>query len=142
MATLIHLGTAVPAGPDAYRVAYPVGRALPAADFARQGRYIADRLRGLAPTATGVREGLDVSFQAADATGPARLAIGIGSAIGGDGRLARLTTPITIAWIDLARAVGVNGAVADGIYLLLIRTVEFDGVDGPPPDPVERANPD
>ncbi len=159
MGVLIHLAAPVPAVATATtvpaeRVYYFVGRTLTAADFALQGRYIAARLLGLARAAAGVLTGLGVSvtpaagkpssrFDSPDGTtGLAGFTIGAGSGIGSDGRVVRVTAPISILWTDFVAAVGGGGAVADGAYLLIARTVEYDGIDGPPPDPALRANPD
>ncbi len=159
MGSLIHLATPAPAlvtatAVPAERVNYFVSRALTAADFALQGRYIAARLLSLAPATIGVLTGLGVSvipavgqsaarFDSPDGvTGLTGFTVGTGSGIGSDGRVVRVTAPITIQWSDLVAAVGAGSAVADGAYLLIARTVEYDGIDGPPPDPALRANPD
>jgi len=147
MGALIHLATPVAAGDDAARVYYAVGRSLTAADFAQQGRYIDARLLGLAPADTGAITGLGISPSRYDSpdgtTGLATLTIGIGTAIGSDGRLVRLTTPISLNWQALLRAVNPSaGTIADGIYLLILRTAQFDGVEGPPPDPCTRGSTD
>ena len=113
MGALIHLAAPSPAGPDADRVSYSVGRSLTAADFARQSRYIEARLLGLAPATPGVITGLGISparFDSANGTtGLTTFTIGTGSGIGIDGHLVRVTTPITVAWADLVQAV-TNGA--------------------------------
>ena len=146
MGALIHLAAPSPAGPDADRVSYSVGRSLTAADFARQGRYIESRLLGLAPATPGVITGLGISparFDSANGTtGLTTFTIGTGSGIGIDGHLVRVTTPITVAWADLVQAVTNGAALADGCYFLVARTVSFDGLEGPPPDPSQRTDPD
>jgi hypothetical protein len=143
MGALIRLAPAAPAGPDAARVAYSVGRSLTAADFARQSRYVEARLLGLAPATFGVLAGLGLSPARYDSpdgtTGLARLTIAPGSGVGSDGRVVHLSAPMTLAWTDLLAASG--GSVADGVYLLLLRSVVFDGLDGPPPDPATGADP-
>ncbi len=53
--------------------------------------------------------------------------------------MVRVTTPISIAWPDLVAAVTNGGTLANGWYFLLVRTVEFDGLEGPAPDPSQRA---
>jgi hypothetical protein len=146
MGVLIHLAPPSPAGTDAGRVYYSVGRSLTAADLAMQARYIDARLLGLAPASWGVLTGLGVSPARYDSpdgtTGLAGFTIGIGTGIGSDGRLVRVSAPISVAWTDLLAAMGAAATIADGAYLLLARTVAFDGIDGPPPDPAERAYPD
>ncbi len=146
MGALIHLAAASPAGPDADRISYSVGRSLTAADFARQSRYIESRLLGLAPATPGVITGLGISpaqFDSANGTtGLTTFTIGTGSGIGIDGHLVRVTTPITVAWADLVQAVTNGAALADGCYFLVARTVSFDGLEGPPPDPSQRTDPD
>ena len=72
-------------------------------------------------------------------TGLASLTVGVGSGIGADGRVVRVTTPISIAWTDLVAAVTNGGTLANGWYFLLARTVSFDGLEGPAPDPSQRA---
>lgn len=143
---LIHLASPASAGPAADRVYYAVGRSLTAADFARQGRYVTGRLLGLTPPVIGVLSGLGLSperFDSSDgSTGLAAFTIGIGSGIASNGRVVHVTAPIAIAWSDLVQAVSPTAALADGAYLLLARTVEFDGIEGPPPDPALRAEPD
>src|SRR5215475_7095847 len=138
MGALIHLAAPAPASIDSGRVYYAVGRALTAADFAREDRYIDDRLLGLMPAVTGVISGMEVTY---DTIGNA-LTIGIGYGIGSDGRVVRISAPITVAWSDLVAAVTKGGALSPGAYLLLARTARFDGLDGPPPDPTLRGNPD
>lgn len=159
MGALIHLATPTPAlvTPTAVpseRVNYFVGRTLTAADFALEGRYVAARLLGLTPATVGVLTGLGVTviqpgakpasrFDSPDGTtGLTGFTVGAGSGIGSDGRVVRVTAPISILWADFVAAVGGGSAVADGAYLLIARTVEYDGIDGPPPDPTLRANPD
>ena len=143
MGALIHLAAPAPAGKDAGRLYYGVGRSLTAADFAQQGRYTEARLLGLTTATTGVIAGLGVSPARFDSpngtTGLPSLTIGAGSGIGADGRVVRVTTPISIAWPDLVAAVTNGGTLANGWYFLLVRTVEFDGLEGPPPDPSQRA---
>src|SRR5271166_619729 len=143
MGALIHLAAAAPAGKDAGRVYYGVGRSLTAADFAQQDRYTEARLLGLTTATTGVIAGLGVSPARFDSpngiTGLSSLTIGPGSGIGADGRVVRVTSPISIAWPDLVAAVPNGGTLANGWYFLLVRTVEFDGLEGPPPDPSQRA---
>ncbi|MGC2077783.1 MAG: hypothetical protein WA728_17485, partial [Xanthobacteraceae bacterium] len=120
-----------------------VGRSLAAADFAQQGRYNEARLLGLTTGTAGVIAGLGVTparFDSANGTtGLASLTIGVGSGIGADGRVVRVTTPISIAWTDLVAAVTNSGTLANGWYFLLARTVSFDGLEGPAPDPSQRA---
>jgi uncharacterized coiled-coil protein SlyX len=146
MGVLIHLAAPLPAGPDAARLYVSAGRSLTAADLAMQSRYVDARLLGLAPAAWGVLNGLGVSparYDSPDgATGLATFTIGAGTGIGSDGRLVRVSAPISVSWSDLLAAMGPAGTLADGTYLLLARTVAFDGVDGPPPDPAGRAAPD
>lgn len=146
MGALIHLAAPSPAGPDADRVSYSVGRSLTAADFARQGRYVEARLLGLAPATPGVITGLGISPARFDSpngtTGLSTFTIGTGSGIGIDGHLVRITTPIAVAWTDLVQAVTNGAALADGCYFLVARTVSFDGLEGPPPDPSQRTDPD
>jgi hypothetical protein len=146
MGVLIHLAAPSPAGTDAGRISYSVGRSLTAADLAMQARYIDARLLGMAPASWGVLSGLSVSPPRYDSpdgtTGLASFTIGIGTGIGSDGRLVRVSAPISVAWTDLLAAMSAAGTIADGAYLLLARTVAFDGLDGPPPDPAERADPD
>jgi hypothetical protein len=146
MGVLIHLAVPSPAGTDAGRISYSVGRSLTAADLAMQARYIDARLLGMAPASWGVLSGLSVSPPRYDSpdgtTGLGSLTIGIGTGIGSDGRLVRVSAPISVAWTDLLAAMSTAGTIADGAYLLLARTVAFDGIDGPPPDPAERAEPD
>ena len=143
MGALIHLAVPAPAGQDAGRVYYGVGRSLTAADFAQQGRYNEARLLGLTTGTTGVIAGLGVSparFDSANGTtGLTSLTIGVGSGIGADGRVVRVTTPISIAWTDLVAAVTNSGTLANGWYFLLARTVSFDGLEGSAPDPSQRA---
>ena len=138
MGALIHLAAPSPASVDSSRVYYAVGRSMTAADFALEDRYIDDRLLGLLPAVTGVITGLDVAYDSAANA----LTIGIGYGIGGDGRVVRVSAPITVAWPDLVAAVTNGGTLADGAYLLLARTATFDGLDGPPPDPTLRGEPD
>jgi hypothetical protein len=144
MGALIRLATPTRAGVDAERVSYSVGRSLTAADFGRQDRYIDARLLGLAPATAGAITGLAVSPARFDSpngtTGLTTLTIGAGSGICGDGHLVRLSTPISVAWTDLVDVVTGHGTLADGAYLVLLRTFVFDGLEGPPPD--ERAGPD
>jgi hypothetical protein len=146
MGVLIHLAVPSPAGTDAGRVSYSVGRSLTAADLAMQARYIDARLLGMTPASWGVLNGLGLSpsrYDSPDGTaGLASFTIGIGTGIGSDGRLVRVSAPISVAWTDLLAAMGAAGTIADGAYLLLARTVAFDGIDGPPPNPAERAFPD
>jgi hypothetical protein len=143
MGALIRLAAPAPAGTDAGRLYYGVGRSLTAADFAQRGRYTEARLLGLTTATTGVIAGLGVSparFDSANGTtGLPSLTIGAGSGIGSDGRVVRVTTPISIAWPDLVAAVTNGGTLANGWYFLLVRTVEFDGLEGPAPDPSQRA---
>ena len=147
MGPLIHLAAPTPAGLDAARLDYSVGRSLTAADFGLQKRYVDARLLGLTPAATGVITGLGISPPRFDspngATGLTSLTIGTGSGLGADGRLVRVTTPITLLWADLVKAV-TDGAttLANGFYFLLVRTAIFDGLEGPPPDPSQRTDPD
>jgi hypothetical protein len=144
MGALIRLAAPTPAGADAERVSYSVGRSLSATDFVRQDRYIDARLLGLAPAIAGAITGLGVSparFDSPDGTaGLTTLTIGAGSGISGDGHLVRLSTPISVAWTDLVRVVTNRSTLANGAYLVLVRTAVFDGLEGPPPD--ERASPD
>ena len=143
MGALIHLAAPAPAGKDARRVYYGVGRSLTAADFLQEDRYTEARLLGLTTGTTGVIAGLGVSparFDSANGTtGLPSLTVGPGSGIGADGRVVRVTTPISIAWTDLVAAVTNGGTLANGWYFLLVRTVAFDGLEGPPPDPSQRA---
>jgi hypothetical protein len=143
MGALIHLAVPVPAGQDAGRVYYGVGRSVTAADFAQQGRYNEARLLGLTTGTMGVIAGLGISPARFDSpngiSGAASLTIGVGSGIGADGRVVRVTTPISIAWTDLVAAVTNSGPLANGWYFLLIRTAVFDGLEGPAPDPSQRA---
>ncbi len=146
MGVLIHLTTPAPAGADAGRVYYAVGRSLTASDLALQGRYVEARLLDMAPATWGVLSGLGVTPPRYDSpdgtTGLASFTIGIGTGIGSDGRLVRVSAPITIVFADLATAIDQAttpaGHIADGAYMLLARTVTFDGLDGPPPDPADR----
>lgn len=148
MGPLIHLATPTHAGVDAARLDYSVGRSLTATDFALQDRYIDARLLGLTPATTGVITGLGVSPARFDSpngtTGLTSFTISTGSALGADGRLVRVTAPITIAWADLVAAMTAGGgaALANGFYFLVVRTALFDGLEGPPPDPSQRADPD
>jgi hypothetical protein len=159
MGSVIHLAAPLPAqvtatAVPAERVNYFVSRVLTAADFALQGRYILGRLLSLAPATTGVLTGLSVSVTPAvgqsttrydspdGVTGLTGLTVGAGSGIGSDGRVVRVTAPITIHWSDLVAVVSSGSTIADGAYLLIARTVEYDGLDGPPPDPALRADPD
>jgi hypothetical protein len=136
---VIHLAPPTPAGPDADRVAYSVGRSLTAADFARQDRYIDARLLDLAPAVPGVISGMGITPARFDATTAvpslATLTIGVGTGIGTDGRVVRVTTPMQVQWADLVQAVTGGQALADGAYFLIARTATFDGLDGPAPDP-------
>jgi hypothetical protein len=138
MGALIRLAAPTPASANASRVYYAVGRALTAADFAREDSYTDDRLLGVMPAVTGVITGLDVAYDNIRNA----LTVGIGYGIGSNGRVVRVSAPITIAWPDLVAAVTNGGALNDGAYLLLARTATFDGLDGPPPDPALRADPD
>ncbi len=146
MGALIHLAAPAPAGADASRVYYAVGRSLTAADLALQDRYIEARLLGLAPAAWGAITGLGVAPARYDSpdgtTGLAAVTIGTGTGIGRDGRLVRVSAPISLAWSDLVTAVNAAGTLADGAYLLVVRSVEFDGLEGPPPDPCARGTAD
>ena len=143
MGALIHLAVPARAGQDAGRVYYGVGRSLTAADFVQQGSYNEARLLGLTTGTTGVIAGLGVSparFDSANGTtGLTLLTIGVGSGIGADGRVVRVTAPISIAWTDLVAAVTNSGTLANGWYFLLARTVSFDGLEGSAPDPSQRA---
>jgi hypothetical protein len=138
MGALIRLAAPAPASTAAARVYYAVGRSLTAADFDRQSQYISGRLLGLTPTVTGVMTGLDATYDAQHRT----ITIGMGYGIGADGRVVRVSAPIVIALADLAQAVTGSTTLANGAYLLFVRTVEFDGLEGPPPDPALRASPD
>jgi hypothetical protein len=144
MGALIRVAAPTPAGVDAARTSYSVGRSLTAADFGRQDRYIDARLLGLAPATVGAITGLAVSparFDSPNGTaGLTTLTIGAGSGICGDGHLVRLSTPISVSWKDLVDVVTGQGTLADGAYLVLLRTFVFDGLEGPPPD--ERAGSD
>jgi hypothetical protein len=146
MGALIHLVAPTPAGADAGHVSYSVGRSLTAADLTLQGRYIEARLLGMAPSSWGVLTGLAVSPSRYDSpdgiAGLASFAIGIGTGVGDDGRVVRVSAPITVAFADLLTAMNAAGTIADGAYLLLARTVDFDGLNGPPPDPADRADSD
>jgi hypothetical protein len=146
MGALIHLAAPTPAGADASRVSYSVGRSLTAADLGLQGRYTEARLLGMAPSSWGVLTGLAVSpsrYDSPDGTaGLASFTIGIGTGVGDDGRVVRVSAPITVAFADLLKAMNAAGTIADGAYLLLARTVEFDGLNGLPPDPADRADSD
>ncbi|MBV8443978.1 MAG: hypothetical protein JO312_26055 [Hyphomicrobiales bacterium] len=65
---------------------------------------------------------------------PPSFTVAPGAGIGADGRLVRLTAPLTFAWADLLAATTPAGTIPDGVYLLLLQTQQFDGVEGPPPD--------
>ncbi len=65
---------------------------------------------------------------------PPNFTVAPGTGIGADGRLVRLTAPLTFSWPDLLQSMTPRNTIADGVYLLILRTVQFDGVDGPPPD--------
>jgi hypothetical protein len=146
MGALIHLAPPVPGGASASRVYYSVGRTLTASDFALQSSYVEARLLGLAPAAWGVISGLAITPQRFDtpdgATGLPSFSVGPGTATGSDGRLVRLAAPITLSWKSFASAVTNGGSLADGAYLLLLRTVAFEGIQGPPPDPCTLGSPD
>lgn len=146
MGPLIHLATPTRAGVDAARLDYSVGRSLTAADFLLQDRYVDARLLGLTPATAGVITGLGISPARFDSpngtTGLTSLTIGTGSGLGADGRLVRVTTPITIEWTDLVAAVTGGAALANGFYFLLVRTAIFQGLEGPTPDASQRTDPD
>ena len=134
MSALIRLATPADSGPDAARVYYSVGRSLSATDFALQSSYVDGRLLGMTPANTGAITGLGVSPARYDGPGLASFVIGTGTGIGNDGRLVRLTTPISVSWATLLQAVYPSSAIPDGVYLLMLRTLEIDGVEGPPPN--------
>jgi hypothetical protein len=138
MGALIHLTSPASAVPDAARVYYSVGRSLTASDFELQAKYIDARLLGLTPANTGVISGLGVSPARYDnlaaQASPPNFTVAPGAGIGADGRLVRLTAPLTFAWADLLTATTPTGTIPDGVYLLLLQTQQFDGVEGPPPD--------
>jgi hypothetical protein len=138
MGALIHLTSPASAVPDAARVYYSVGRSLAASDFELQAKYIDARLLGLTPANTGVISGLGVSPARYDnlaaQASPPNFTVAPGAGIGADGRLVRLTAPLTFAWADLLTATTPAGTIPDGVYLLLLQTQQFDGVEGPPPD--------
>jgi len=144
MSALIHLMPPVEAGPDAQRVFYSVGRTLSAADFVMQSRYVDARLLGLTPAQIGVISGLGVSPSsysnlAGAAQNPA-FAVGSGTGLGSDGRLVHLSAPLTFAWSDLINSFGASPP-ADGVYVLLLRTEEVDGFEGPVPDAASAQDP-
>ncbi len=138
MGSLIHLTAPASAVPDAARVYYSVGRTLTASEFNLQAKYIDARLLGLTPANTGVVSGLGVSPARYDnlaaQASPPNFTVAPGAGIGADGRLVRLTAPLTFAWTDLLIATTPAGKIPDGVYLLLLQTQQFDGVEGPPPD--------
>jgi hypothetical protein len=138
MGAMIHLTSPASAGPDAARVYYSVGRSLTASDFDLQAKYIDARLLGLTPSSTGVISGLGVSparyDNLAGQASPPNFTVAPGAGVGADGRLVRLTAPLTFAWADLLTATTPAGTIPDGVYLLLLQTQQFDGVEGPPPD--------
>jgi hypothetical protein len=138
MGALIHLTSPASAGPNASRVYYSVGRSLTASEFGLQAKYIDARLLGLTPSNTGVISGLGVSPARYDnlaaQASPPNFTVAPGAGIGADGRLVRLTAPLTFAWADLLTATTPAGTIPDGVYLLLLQTQQFDGVEGPPPD--------
>ena len=138
MGSLIHLTASASAVPDAARVYYSVGRTLTASEFNLQAKYIDARLLGLTPANTGVISGLGVSPARYDnlaaQASPPNFTVAPGAGIGADGRLVRLTAPLTFAWADLLKATTPAGTIPDGVYLLLLQTQQFDGVEGPPPD--------
>jgi hypothetical protein len=154
MGAIIHLANPTPSSTDAAaRVAYWVGRSLTAADFARNDRYLAQRLLGVTPATLGVMSGLGLTIAGSGAfpgrfdspngtTGLTQITVAPGYATGGDGRLVRVTAPITIAWSDLPPVVQGTGTLADGIYFLMVQTIEFDVIEGPPPDPCQRTSMD
>ncbi len=146
MGALIHLAPPVPGGASASRVHYAAGRSLTAADFVMQGGYVEARLLGLAPVGWGVLSGLAVTPQRFDTpdgnTGLASFTVGPGTAAGSDGRLVRLAAPITLTWPAFTSAVTNGGSLADGAFLLLLRTIAFEGIQGPPPDPCTLGSPD
>src|SRR5271156_4890067 len=138
MSALIHLSAPVQAGPDAARVYYAVGRSLSAADFAQQSSYVDARLLGLTPTNLGVISGLGVSpARYDDVSGSAsapEFTVAPGAGIGADGRLVRLSVPFSFTWTELLQTRTPPNAIDDGVYLLILSTAQFDGVEGPPPD--------
>jgi hypothetical protein len=146
MGSLIHLTAPASAVPDAARVYYSVGRTLTATEFNLQAKYIDARLLGLTPANTGVISGLGVSPARYDnlaaQASPPNFTVAPGTGIGADGRLVRLTAPLTFAWADLLIATTPAGKIPDGVYLLLLQTQEFDGVEGPPPDATADAGAD
>jgi hypothetical protein len=154
MGALIHLAAPLQADPAASRVYYFTGRSLSATDLALEGSYTDWRLLGLVPSVTGVISGLGVTptpatgvvagrYDSPDGTtGLASLTIGAGAGIGADGRLIRLTAPMTVAWTTLLQSINPAGSIADGIYLLLLRTAVIDGLEGPPPDPCAQGTSD
>jgi hypothetical protein len=135
---LIHLSAPASSVPGAARVFYSVGRSLSAKDFGQQAKYVDARLLGLTPANTGVISGLGVSpapyENFAATTPPPDFTVAPGTGVGADGRLVRLTAPLTFAWADLLTAATAARTIGDGIYFLVLQTQQFDGVEGPPPD--------
>lgn len=134
MSALIRLATPADTGPNAARVYYSVGRSLSATQFVLQNNYVDGRLLGLTPANAGTVAGLGVSPARYDGPGLTTFVIGAGTGIGNDGRLVRLTAPISVSWTTLLQTVFPSSTIPDGAYLLILRTLEIDGVEGPPPN--------
>ncbi len=133
MSVLIRLAAPAQATPAAQRPNFFAGRSLSASDFELQDAYVDDRFAALRTATPGAIWGLGVSPDAANLT----VTVAAGLGLGFSGPPIRLAVPLSVAWADLfANSFATTGAtkMTDGLYLLLARPVDYDGLIGPPPD--------
>jgi hypothetical protein len=144
----IHLHQPIKIEPGGTRIHYFPRRSLGSAEFLLQGQYLDNRLLELGSAqGPGVLDGF--------ASQPAHWAAGGGAALPPitvqpgtgvtlDGRVVRLSAPVTVAWADLvtirSRVPGAPANLADGAYMLAVQPIAFDTLHGPPPDPRDRDN--
>lgn len=119
------------------------GRALGERDFERLQAYVDDRVQPLlAALGPGIVQGLDLR---ADGSGSdLRLAVQPGLGVAGNGTLVRLDQALSQTWPDLAAqaALDADAPLADGFYLVTLRSGVMTIDDASPDEAATRTEPD